>query len=83
MWNSLVTFHNGGNSDLVDHKITGYLVEHKNENKFAEGLLWIKKQRNISKSILDYVNTNYNQKIILKKYENIYRNVQKNLQSNL
>ena len=23
--------------DLVDHKITGYLVEHKNENKFAEG----------------------------------------------
>ena len=36
-----------------------------------------KKQRNISKSILDYVNTNYNQKIVLKKYENIYRNVQK------
>ena len=69
----LVTFHNGGNSDLVDHKITGYLAKHKNIQEFTDGLVWIKKQKNISKKIHSYVKKNYDQKIILKSYERIYK----------
>lgn len=35
-----VTFGNGGQADIVDHKVNGYIAEYKNPESVAEGILW-------------------------------------------
>jgi glycosyltransferase involved in cell wall biosynthesis len=36
----VVAFNIGGNSDMIEHKVNGYLAKEKDDADLAEGILW-------------------------------------------
>jgi glycosyltransferase involved in cell wall biosynthesis len=77
----VVAFKNTGLSDIVEHKKTGYLAEALNAKDLADGINWVLK--NSYKNILDIdsrkrVEFLFSDKIIIKKYQNIYNNLLSN-----
>lgn len=47
-----VTFDRGGQCDIVDHLVTGYIAEYKNPESVAEGIIWGATQSGISREEL-------------------------------
>jgi len=74
----VVCFDIGGNSDLIDHKINGYLAKPGDTSDLAEGIDWVLNYENYSKlsddvrkkTVLEF---DYN--VVIKKYINIYKNI--------
>lgn len=74
----VVAFDIGGNSDMIDHKINGYLA--KNTNDLANGIEWVLESPNYEmlsynarKKVLD----TFESKKIAKSYINEYQNILK------
>ena len=74
----VVCFNNTSVSEIVDHKINGYVVEKFDENELFKGLLWLLEETKINNTIRQNSRTkilNYDSKIIAKKYINLYEKV--------
>ncbi len=63
-----VSFNNGGQTDIITQKKTGYLVQYPNTKDFADGITWAL-NANIQRSELhDYAMNKFAPKIIVNKY---------------
>lgn len=75
-----VSFNNSGQTDIIDHKINGYLAEYKNSDDLATGIHWILSQNSeeISGACIQKVQSSYADNIIAQQYINLYENLLKN-----
>ena len=77
----VVAFDIGGISDLIDHKVNGYLSEPKNAKSLLEGILWIleNNENNIlGKNGREKVLNNFSEGIIARMHYNLYKELLEN-----
>jgi glycosyltransferase involved in cell wall biosynthesis len=68
-----VSFNNSGQTDIIDHKINGYLAEYKNSEDLANGILWcLEKNETLSTNARQKVLDNYTENIVAQQYTNLY-----------
>lgn len=73
-----VSFNNSGQTDIIDHKINGYLAQYKDVNDFAIGIDWALSNRNdfaIQASCIKKVHENYTEAIVAEKYISLYNSI--------
>ena len=71
-----VAFKNTGFEDVIIHKRTGYLAQHKNHNDLAKGIAWtLKNLKNskLGKNARKHVIKNFSYKVISSKYIKLYK----------
>jgi glycosyltransferase involved in cell wall biosynthesis/predicted SAM-dependent methyltransferase len=75
----VVGFDVGGISDMIDHKINGYLAPACDTNALAEGILWIKKvnNNNIRLKCRETVLVKYNLQLQAETYFALYQDILK------
>jgi glycosyltransferase involved in cell wall biosynthesis len=72
----VVSFDNSGQTDIIDHKVNGYLAKYKDVEDLASGIKWILENKdtvNLSKACLTKVQKNYTESIVAKKYIDLYK----------
>lgn len=75
-----VAFNIGGNGDLIDHQINGYLAKERDVEDLSKGIIWCLENnkdgvlsRNARKKVLD----NYTPEIVGKQYAELYSSLEK------
>ena len=71
-----VAFKNTGFEDVIIHKRTGYLANHKNFNDLAKGISWTlknSKKLHLGKNARKHVVKNFSYKVISNKYIKLYK----------
>ncbi len=74
----VVAFNIGGNSDMVEHKINGYLAKEKDDADLAEGIVWCLQNNtdgHLSENARKKVLENFSPDIVGKKYAELYGEV--------
>ncbi|GHV49165.1 hypothetical protein FACS1894181_07360 [Bacteroidia bacterium] len=74
----VVSFNNSGQTDIIDHKVNGYLAEYKNTKDLANGILWVLTEANyaeLSRNAIDKVRQTYDESIIAGKYKDLYEEI--------
>ena len=74
----VVAFDIGGNSDLIDHKINGYLAKSGDSESLVQGILWClsnNENGSMSKKARQKVLDNYTPKKIGEQYAALYRSL--------
>lgn len=71
----VVSFDNSGQTDIIDHKTTGYLARYTDSTDLARGIEWVLDNRNqtMSHACIEKVRTNYSEEIIAQKYISLYK----------
>jgi len=75
-----VIFDNTGSTDIVTHKIDGYVSKFKNTTDLAKGIDWVLNTRNnkkLSKNAIRKVTTKFNINQIAADYKKLYINILK------
>lgn len=75
-----VSFDNSGQTDIIDHKINGYLAEYKNIKDMADGIEWVleyPKQHELSQACVNKVRSHYSEAIVASRYINLYEELLK------
>lgn len=69
-----ISFNNSGQTDIIDHKINGYLAKYKDSKDMAEGITWIRKNysKEIEISAREKIKTNFSKEIIANRYLTLY-----------
>jgi glycosyltransferase involved in cell wall biosynthesis len=73
-----VSFNNSGQTDIIDHKQTGFLAEYLSIESLAEGIRWamLEAPKQISpEDIRKKAVTRYSESRIAKKYIEVYNKV--------
>ncbi len=74
-----IAFKDTGPTDFIDHKVNGYLSKYLDEEDFANGINWIldknEKSNELSLNSINNVKNNFDDKIINKKFIEIYKNI--------
>jgi len=72
-----VSFNNSGQTDIIDHKINGYLAEYKNSEDLAKGISWVlsKDRKGLADACIKKVRNNYSEAIVAEQYINLYKNL--------
>lgn len=74
----VVAFNIGGNPDMVEHKLSGYLAQDGDIGDFARGINWVLNHREVQKLSLHSVQTvqdRFDSKEVARKYINLYAEV--------
>jgi glycosyltransferase involved in cell wall biosynthesis len=74
----VVAFNIGGNSDMIDHKLNGFLAKAFDCNNLAEGIEWClgnKDNINFQKISQDKVKFDFGLEKVANKYMNIYQKI--------
>lgn len=74
----VVAFDIGGNRDIIDHKINGYLAKPYESDDLAEGILWVLKNRdlfNLSEKAREKIVSKFDAKVVVKQYIELYREI--------
>jgi glycosyltransferase involved in cell wall biosynthesis len=74
----VVSFNVGGNPDLIDHKINGYLAHPYSEEDLANGIIWVlsQKQHFITKKMVrESFLEKFHSKLVVEKYLEVLKNV--------
>jgi glycosyltransferase involved in cell wall biosynthesis len=77
---SVIGFDIGGNSDMIEHKKTGYLAKPFDSKDLAYGIGWIINNENYAKLCLnarEKVVREYDSKVVAKKYIELYKGILK------
>jgi glycosyltransferase involved in cell wall biosynthesis len=72
----VVSFNNSGQTDIIDHKINGYLVDYKNAVDLAGGIEWVidhPESGKLAESCRKKVLGKYAEPIVAEKYIELYR----------
>lgn len=75
---SVVAFDIGGNSDLIDHQVNGYLAEPYSSADFAKGIDWVLQHQSPDKladNARQTVLGNFESSLVASKYIDLYREV--------
>jgi glycosyltransferase involved in cell wall biosynthesis len=73
-----VSFDNSGQTDIIDHKINGYLAHYKDVEDMATGIEWIlenTERLRLSDACIKKVKENYSESVVANKYINLYKNL--------
>lgn len=73
----VVAFNIGGISDIIDHKVNGYLAEPFELDDIANGIEWILNQNKemLRKNARIKVENNFSSSVVLKKYIDLYKEI--------
>ena len=74
----VVGFTIGGNSDLIEHQITGYLAKPYNATDLAQGIEWVMNASNcreISQSSREKVLREFDSQVVAKRYIDLYNQI--------
>lgn len=74
----VVAFNVGGNSDLIEHRKTGYLAAPFDADELAGGIDWVLTAENyseLSKNSRNKVLRNFDSSLVARKYIHLYQNV--------
>jgi len=72
----VISFDNSGQSDIIDHKINGYLAKYQDINDLAHGIHWILYEADyasLSTNARDKAVNNYNRKVVANQYIELYK----------
>lgn len=67
-----VTFGMGGQSDIVTHKVNGYIAEYKNPRSIADGILWALSQKTDRRALHESVRERFSSRSIARQYINLF-----------
>ena len=74
----VVAFDIGGNSDLITHKVNGYLATPFDVKDFAQGIDWILNnadEMKLSENSVDIVRKSFDYSVVADQYKNLYQQV--------
>ena len=70
----VVSFDNSGQTDIIDHKINGYLAKYQDPEDLAKGILWcLENYHLLTAEARKKVENNYSEEIVAKQYINLYQ----------
>jgi glycosyltransferase involved in cell wall biosynthesis len=73
-----VSFDNSGQTDIIEHKINGYLAKYKDAEDLAAGIEWVlenTEKLRLADTCIEKVRENYSESVVAGKYINLYRNL--------
>lgn len=76
----VVAFNIGGNCDMIEHKVNGYLAKEKDDADLAEGILWCLENNGdnrLGKRGREKVLRNYAFDVVCQQYKALYESVKK------
>ena len=73
----VTAFAIGGNGDLIDHQVNGYLAREKDCEDLARGIRWCLEQENLSAPARKKVLENYTPEVVGKRYAELYQSLKK------
>lgn len=71
-----VSFNNSGQTDIIDHKINGYLAKYKDSPDMACGIEWILNEsdyESLSINARNKVVSNFSEEVVAKQYVELYK----------
>ena len=74
----VICFNNTSISEVVQHKINGYVVENFDQDQLKEGINWVSEEIKKNNSMSNSARTkilNFDAKVIAKKYIDLYKSV--------
>lgn len=74
----VVAFNIGGNGDMIEHKVNGYLAKEKDDADLAEGILWCLENNGgnrLGKVGHEKVLRNYTFDVVCRQYKALYESV--------
>ena len=74
----VVAFNIGGNGDMIEHKVNGYLAKEKDDSDLAEGILWClsnNEENRLGLAGREKVLREYNSDVVCGKYTELYEQV--------
>lgn len=74
----VVAFNIGGNSDMVEHKINGYLAQPFNTSDLKDGIEWVLNHDSydeLCNNAREKVLKEFDSKVVVKKYIKLYKNI--------
>ncbi len=74
----VVGFDIGGNSDMIEHKINGYLAKSFDTIDLANGIDWILENKNyesLAKSAREKILKTFDSKVVAQKYIELYKDI--------
>jgi glycosyltransferase involved in cell wall biosynthesis len=71
-----VSFDNSGQTDIIDHKITGYLAKYKNVEDLANGIEYcLENLQNLSVAARKKVENSYSEEVVAGQHVELYNSV--------
>lgn len=70
-----VSFGMGGQADIIDHKVNGYIAEYKSAKSIAEGIIWALENAPSRKSQHENVEKRFDAKVIAQKYIDLFNSM--------
>lgn len=77
----VVAFDVGGNRDMVEHQVNGYLTKPFDTGDLANGIEWVlncEKYDDLCRNAREKVLKEFDNKVVVKKYVELYKNIMKN-----
>ena len=74
----VVAFNIGGNGDMIEHKVNGYLAQEKDDADLAQGILWCLENNHegdLSRAARGKVLREYCLEVVCNKYKELYNSV--------
>lgn len=74
----VVSFDNSGQTDIIDHKINGYLAKYQDTEDLANGILWVlnnTEKLNFPEACLKKVQNTYTKDRIAEQYIQLYKHL--------
>ena len=74
----VVGFNIGGNSDLIEHQVNGYLAQAFDPLELAKGIEWVVNSPNygqLCQNARDKVLKEFDSRLVVKKYIELYKNI--------
>jgi len=70
-----VTFGQGGQADIVDHRLTGYIAEYPSADDLADGINWALAIGIDPAALRQSVSEKFSAEAVAQKYINLFRNI--------
>lgn len=74
----VVAFNQGGLSEMIEHKVNGYLAAYKSAEDIAEGIEWVleaNKNGSLSLNARNKVTDNFNEELVASRYMDVYQSI--------
>ena len=68
-----VTFGMGGQSDIVEHKVNGYIARYKDTADFGEGIVWGMKHHHDRQKLHDHVSRRFSSQLVAGRFLDLFR----------
>jgi len=68
-----VSFGRGGQADIIDHKVNGYIAEYRNTTDFANGIVWALHQRPDRQALHEDVRRRFSASSVAARYIDLFR----------